>query len=458
MNSKYSFWKRRACRYRATLLALLIGPFSALPLSANSYQLVDLGIDVAPTDINNNGTIVGSRKTDAGSVAFRWLSGGQPEDIPGGATVAHAVNDANQITGNTLTGAFLFDGSLREWGGYGGYGINENGQLSGNRELKNPYRATPLPLDPAIYTPNSWDNLGIARVYPRGTRQGVYADLYVLDDINDTGYAVGSRRRYGLAGSSSILTTPAFDGVIYLPIPYGGNAKAVNNQNMIVGTTGNNSSTGEFSHAYLYDYNTGSLQDLGTLNGGLTSSAADINEFNQVVGTSWLVTQLTSLYDPALYHAFLWENGAMTDLNTLVPVNSGWILTAATAINDEGGIVGTGLLNGQVHGFLLTTGQTPPTPPAEPPIAMASADVTAGKVPLTVNFSSAGSYDPDGEITGYEWDFGDGNSVANEANPSHLYTAPDTYIAVLTVTDGQGLTATAPVEIRARKSKGNGKR
>lgn len=89
---------------------------------------------------------------------------------------------------------------------------------------------------------------------------------------------------------------------------------------------------------------------------------------------------------------------------------------------------------------------------------MAGADVTSGKVPLTANFSSAGSYDPDGDIAGYAWDFGDGNIVADEANPSHAYTEPGTYIAVLTVTDGQGLIATAQVEILARKSKGTGNR
>ena len=291
-------------------------------------------------------------------------------------------------------------------------------------------------------------------MYSRGTRQGVYADLYVLNDINDTGYAVGNRRRYGLAGSSPVLTTPAFNAVTYLPFPYGGYAAAINSQNMIAGTSGTNSTAGAYAHAMLYDYNTDNLLDLGTLNGGLTSGAADINEFNQVVGTSWLVTQLTSLYDPTKYHAFLWEDGIMTDLNTLIAADSGWILTAARAINDNGDIVGSGLVNGQVHGFLLTTGQTPPPPSAdEPPIAMASVDVTAGKVPLTVNFSSAGSYDPDGSISGYAWDFGDGSAIVNSADASHQYTVAGKYIAILTVTDDQGLTATAQLNIRARKSK-----
>lgn len=434
------------------VLAFLLLSAASFSTSAE-YHLIDLGIDVSPTDINNQATIVGSRKTASGPVAFRLLSDGVIEDI-NGATVANAVNEFNHVTGITLTGAFLFDGNLSEWEGYGGYGINEAGQISGNQQLKNPYRPSPLPLDPAIYTPNKWDNLGIATVYPRGTRQGVYADLYVLDDINDSGFAVGKRSRYGLTGSSSIMTTPAFDAVIYLSTPNGGYAKAINNQNMIVGTTGSNSTAGEYSRAYLYNYNEDILTDLGTLNSGLTSSAADINELNQIVGSSWLVTQLTSLYDPAQYHAFLWENGQLTDLNTLIAPDSGWILTAATAINDNGDIVGSGLLGGQVHGFLLTAGTVPPPPVSEAPIAIASADVTAGKIPLTVNFSSANSYDPDGSIVGYLWDFDDGSPVSTEANPSHDYTVAGTYTAQLTVTDNQGLSASTQLAITARKQKG----
>jgi PKD repeat protein len=245
-----------------------------------------------------------------------------------------------------------------------------------------------LPLDPAIDTPNKWDNLGIATLYPRGTRQGVYGDLYVLDDINDQGYAVGNRRRYGLAGSSSVLTTPAFDAVTYLPTPYGGYAKAINNQNMIVGATGSNSTT---------------------------------------------------------------------DLNALIPSGSGWILTAATAINDNGDIAGTGLLDGQVHGFLLISGQVSPPPvDNQLPVAMVDAGPTVGRAPLTVNFSSAGSYDPDGTTLTFAWDFGDG-SVTESENASYTYTVPGTYIAVLTVTDDLGMTATAQVEIKVRKSGGRRK-
>jgi probable HAF family extracellular repeat protein len=70
--------------------------------------------------------------------------------------------------------------------------------------------------------------------------------------------------------------------VTYLPIPNGGYAAAINNMNRVAGTSGSNASSGEYAHAFLYDYNAGTLLDLGTLYGGLTSSAADINEFDQV--------------------------------------------------------------------------------------------------------------------------------------------------------------------------------
>jgi probable HAF family extracellular repeat protein len=41
-------------------------------------------------------------------------------------------------------------------------------------------------------------------------------------------------------------------------------------------------------------------------------------------------------------------------LNTLIRPNSGWVLNTATGINVWGQIVGSGMRNGQPHGFLLT--------------------------------------------------------------------------------------------------------
>ncbi|MEV5320925.1 lectin [Streptomyces sp. NPDC052687] len=80
------------------------------------------------------------------------------------------------------------------------------------------------------------------------------------------------------------------------------------------------------------------------------------------------------------------------------------------------------------------------------PLAQAKADVTSGKAPLTVAFSSAGSSDPDGGALGYAWTFGDG-TTSTAANPTHTYTANGRYTATLKVTDPTGKSATASVQI-----------
>jgi parallel beta-helix repeat protein len=82
----------------------------------------------------------------------------------------------------------------------------------------------------------------------------------------------------------------------------------------------------------------------------------------------------------------------------------------------------------------------------QPPVAVASANPANGDVPLTVQFSSDGSYDPDGGIATFAWDFGDGN-ISSEADPAHTYTAAGTYNATLTVTDEDGATGNATVTI-----------
>jgi PKD repeat protein len=70
------------------------------------------------------------------------------------------------------------------------------------------------------------------------------------------------------------------------------------------------------------------------------------------------------------------------------------------------------------------------------PKAVLSADKTDGPAPLTVNFSSAGSLDEDpADSIRYEWDFGDGSPLSLEANPTHTYTSPGRYTAILTVID-----------------------
>ncbi|MCI2430732.1 PKD domain-containing protein [Candidatus Acetothermia bacterium] len=64
----------------------------------------------------------------------------------------------------------------------------------------------------------------------------------------------------------------------------------------------------------------------------------------------------------------------------------------------------------------------------------------SGEPPLAVEFSSAGTRDPDGKIASLSWSFGDGQ-FSDEPNPTYIYTEPGTYDVVLAVVDDRGTTA-----------------
>ncbi|MFH0907028.1 MAG: S8 family serine peptidase [bacterium] len=78
-------------------------------------------------------------------------------------------------------------------------------------------------------------------------------------------------------------------------------------------------------------------------------------------------------------------------------------------------------------------------PVDNPPFADAGPDQTA-YVGDVVNFDGSASFDPDGTIVSYDWDFGDGTS-ANAVTVSHSYAAVGIYTVTLVVTDNNGLTA-----------------
>ena len=80
------------------------------------------------------------------------------------------------------------------------------------------------------------------------------------------------------------------------------------------------------------------------------------------------------------------------------------------------------------------------------PTAKITTSADSGRVPLTVEFSSAGSVGGDGEPITYAWDFdGDGTTDSTEANPVHTYTEKGQYRARLTVTSSENADLTAVV-------------
>lgn len=103
--------------------------------------------------------------------------------------------------------------------------------------------------------------------------------------------------------------------------------------------------------------------------------------------------------------------------------------TATLTVTDNRGATGTAVRTITVS-----------PPPNQSPVPNVSAAPSSGNAPLLVQLSSAGSSDADGAITGYSWNFGNGNS-STSPNPQAVYNSPGVYTVSLTVTDNQGATA-----------------
>jgi probable HAF family extracellular repeat protein len=177
-----------------------------------------------------------------------------------------------------------------------------------------------------------------------------------------------------------------------------GFAFGINNKGQAVGSSGLCSNTGlppvapNGVHAVLWEKD-GTPVDLGSLGGVPGNVAGNINDLGQVAGTSTLAdgtvhtfvwTKATHMHDigalPGAFvtvapccntlnnlgevvgfsiddsgiRAFVWKDSVMTDLNDLIPADSGWFLLVAQSLNDAGEIVGQGVINDELHSFLAT--------------------------------------------------------------------------------------------------------
>jgi len=345
--------------------------------------------------------------------------------LGGQTSSAFAINDLGQITGYSYTAfgtldyhAFLFNGgSLRDLGTLGGsfsFGsaINRSGQVIGDSGTTGDAQSHAFLFDGTV-------------LRDLGTLGGTASSAAAL---NNLGQVTGNATTTGDLETHAFL----FDGTVLRDLgTLGGTLSAGYAVNDAGQVAGDSTLAGDReNHSFVYSG--GTLQDLGTLGGHFTS-VGSMNNLGQVVGVS-------SNAVPAM-RAFLWQNGTMIDLNTLLPPNSGWVLEVADFINDAGQIAGTGHFLGQPSWFLLTLpGKTPIVANAGPDQVVECAG--AGTL---VTLDGSASRDPDGEALTYQWS--DGNVLLGTTAIIKVGLAFGAHSITLLVTDPYGVSAQATVNV-----------
>jgi probable HAF family extracellular repeat protein len=440
---------------RSTTATLVLIAALAIPLQLaaqdnkgdhkhHHYQLIDLGMLGGPQSfsffgdakpMNNRGTAVGQADTSvpdpnypnfnpylgSGSPdpfiehAFKWQNGVLSDlgALPGvNSSTVGWINSrgtaAGQSTSSTIdpiTGwpeeiAVLWkDGQVINLGTLGGNesqadAINDSGQIAGIAANAVP-DSFPSPLGlPGFGTQQRaflWET-GVMR--DLGTLGGPDADALLL---NDAGQVAGISYTSSTPNASGVPTIDPFlwkNGKMLDLGSFGGTVGVpawLNNRSQVVGFS--NLPGDATAHPFLWSqaeglkdlgsfggdfglgfwvnesgeavgaatnpngavlaflWKDGAMTNLGTLAGDPCSSSEGINSSGQIVGSS--SAQCT--FDHTDTRAFLWENGGpMIDLNIFVPPGSGLTLFEAGYVNDRGEILALALLpNGDERTVLL---------------------------------------------------------------------------------------------------------
>lgn len=315
--------------------ALLLGTASA----AGAYPIPDPpryavtvvgGAGSVAYDVNILGDVVGQLDVGGTGHAFMY-SGSTLLDLgTGGASSATAyhVNDLGQVVG-TMSGAAGGTGFLYSGGGMSAlagsssaYGINNSGIITG------------------VFGVTGSDGFAYPHAYSYSG--GVFTDAGTLiaeggsygRAINNAGviagyaeWATGANRPTNVISYQDGVLNDlgAFAG----PWSYG---YSINDHGDIVGTGTIARIDGDlYPHRALL-YSDGVLYNIGSTEANAYSSAFDINNLGQIVGEAETAGVL---------HGFIYEDGVMIDLNTLIDPASGWTIRDAQAINDLQQIAGT---------------------------------------------------------------------------------------------------------------------
>ena len=294
------------------MTTLQISSLTSLPISDGlttgiqlweGGTLIDTGIIGYVEDINDNGWAVGQR-TDShfNSIgAFLWQNGTVIDLTQ--LYDATAINDAGQIAGAVVIGGS--GPTLREEAV-----LYQNGQIT-LLGLLNPASSAALVESTPSAINSAGAIVGMSSGLPFLWQNGVMSQLPLLT-----------------AGGLDLVAT-------------------INDSGLIVGRE--LTDAGYYSTAIVW--RNGKVSALPELTGDTYSYAGGVNDSGLIVGTC-----VTNGSDPGGARATLWDNGQAIDLNSLLPANSGWILTSAGSISNSGEITGTGLFDFVSATFQLTLG------------------------------------------------------------------------------------------------------
>lgn len=229
--------------------------------------------------------------------------------------------------------------ALPTLGGNNGFAasVNNRGQVAGWAEnsIHDPTCVAPqvLQFEPVIWGPGPGQiqQLPTYSGDPDGSATGINDKDQVIGISGICQNAVGNQSAiHALLWQNGTVTNLGNLGGYAWNTPM-----ALNNHGQIVGFSdlpGDQHGANPNFHAFLWTQSHG-IQDLGTLPGDAISEALGINDQGQIVGVSFGA----GFTNP---RAFLWQNGEMTDLNSLIPSGSPLYLQVAQEINDLGEIVG----------------------------------------------------------------------------------------------------------------------
>jgi len=354
-NSRNSRWLVAAAllamvpwRLTAAVRSGLAAPAQAEHLSEH-YTVTDLGDAAEAAGLN-----------EAGQAALTWRDGSEAQGLTGSPAAltllgalpkhhfsrAYGINSRGEIAaasynipGHGL--AFLWDGSPHKLGSLPGYpysqarAVNDAGQVVGFAETGGRDRNQAHVARAFLWQSGEMTDLG--------TLGGLYS---AATGVNNAGQVVGK------ADTETFGSTHAFlwqNGAMQdLGTLGGANSLAcrVSDGGAVVGSA----ETGDANTRHAFVWQSGTMRDLGTLPNMPSSVACGVNASGLIVGYAEAQPDSTDK------RAVLWRGGSALDLNTLLPVHSGWVLTEARAVNDRGQIVGSGMWNGHARAFLLTPG------------------------------------------------------------------------------------------------------